>query len=104
MRFACAAGGLTPAQSRMVGAASTQLTIAWLTTPRFFCPGADTITGSRRPASSRVLFTQDVSFGASMDPNASVHPNATGARTVELVFHVHQNPACGGFSELRLFA
>ena len=53
-------------------------------------------------STSTVAFTQDVDFGASKDPNATVHPNVIG-RSVVLVFHVHQSPDCGGFSELRVF-
>jgi hypothetical protein len=64
--------------------------------------GFSSVTVRIVDATSRVAFTQDVDFGASKDPNATVHPNVVG-RSVVLVFHVHQSPDCGGFSELRVF-
>jgi hypothetical protein len=52
--------------------------------------------------SGATAFSQDVSFGPSMDPNATVNPNVVGVKVI-ITFHHHQSPDCGGLSEVHVF-
>jgi hypothetical protein len=49
------------------------------------------------------VFRQDVDLSGSPDPNVTVNPSVRGSRVV-LTFTGHEDPSCGGFSELQVGA
>ena len=54
-------------------------------------------------ASGTVVFQQFVDLPGTPDPNITVQPRVVG-RAVRLLFSGHEDPHCGGFSELQVFA
>jgi hypothetical protein len=54
-------------------------------------------------AQERVVFSRTVPLPGQTDPDITVSPNVVG-RTVLLTFNGHDDPACGGFSELIVVA
>jgi hypothetical protein len=53
--------------------------------------------------SGTVVFQQAVSLPGTPDPDVTVQPRVVG-RQVRLLFSGHEDPTCGGFSELQVFA
>lgn len=56
-----------------------------------------------RDRSGVITFSQPISLPGATDPNIDVNIGAFG-ETVELHYHNHDDPACGGFSELNVHA
>lgn len=54
-------------------------------------------------ASGTIVFEQSVGLSGTPDPDITVQPRVVG-RTVRLLFSGHEDPGCGGFGELQVFA
>jgi hypothetical protein len=46
-------------------------------------------------------FRREIDLSGSPDPNVNIQPNVVGDRIV-LTFTGHEDPGCGGFSELQV--
>ena len=65
--------------------------------------GFGSVTVQILNASGAVVFQQSVSLPSTPDPDIVVQPRVIG-RAVRLLFSGHEDPGCGGFSELQVFA
>jgi hypothetical protein len=65
--------------------------------------GFGSVTVQVLNASGTVVFQQSVGLPGTPDPNIVVQPRVVG-RVVRLLFSGHEDPGCGGFSELQIIA
>lgn len=71
--------------------------------PRFPGFGFGSVRIELRDAADQVAFAETRALPGAADPDVAVFPNAVG-RSVLLTFTGHDDPACGGFSELVITA
>jgi len=62
--------------------------------------GFGTVTVNVRDVLGDVVWTDTRSLAGRPDPDVAFSPGSVVGRSIELVFAMHDDPACGGFSEL----